>query len=139
MTEDLAARVEGLTGENSRHGEMTIVNNAVASAFGWVRVPPSQSPKSKGHWIAPEDCRDGKPVYDSLHGTALHQAPPPWLWSLDAAMTLVPDEHGVVLNTLGAQPAIVRIWKPDLSGNFRAKAATPALALTAAALRARGL
>jgi hypothetical protein len=63
--------------------------------------------------------------------------PPNWLTSLDAAMRLVPEGwHGasVTLNPNGRGRAVC--WdKPGKA--FPVNAATPALALTAAALRAR--
>lgn len=56
--------------------------------------------------------------------------------SLDAAMTLVPENHeweaGTALLTNAAWAGVI-----GLDGRWQAKAATPSLALTAAILRAR--
>jgi hypothetical protein len=57
----------------------------------------------------------------------------PYTASLDAAMTLVPDGANVALQTDGG-PGPIAIVTP---GERFARAATPALALCAAALRAR--
>lgn len=73
-----------------------------------------------------------------------------YTFSLNAAMTLVPEGWGYTLVAVPGQgtDATVREWRPDKDGKFwsgndmaRAqvkRAATPALALCAAALRARG-
>jgi hypothetical protein len=139
----LAERVEALDGRN-KSGDMTILTADIARALGWVRVPPSKSVKRDGHWVAPEDCRNGLPVYCSLHGTEIHRAPPLWLWSLDAAMSLLP-----VIETPGDPPRhadfIIECTNAGLTiaamvghdGRDRCSwGATPQLALTAAALRA---
>lgn len=72
-------------------------------------------------------------VFDGLVGVGMYGAHPHYTASLDAAMTLVPE--GVVFD-VG--------WLHDMSqargcvaGKKAAYAATPALALCAAALRAR--
>jgi hypothetical protein len=61
--------------------------------------------------------------------------------SIDAAMTLVPETHRPIMDCTFTRPE-VRLFPWDeeqtKAGNFQAaKAATPALALAAAALRAR--
>jgi len=148
----LAERVEALDGRNNG-GDMTIATGDIARVLGWVRVPPSESRSRKGHWIAPEDCRDGVPVYDSLHGTDCWRSPPNWLWSLDAAMTLVPDNWVIASlewwpqrDRAGVTLREVKDFEADggfgfgfdeSCGNARSHHRTPALALTAAALRAR--
>ena len=131
----LAERVEALDGRN-KGGDMTILTADIARALGWVRVPPSKSVKRDGHWVAPEDCRNGQPVYCSLHGTEIHRAPPLWLWSLDATMSLVPEgwrptisQHIVPKDFWQVR---LRWWEKEVE----ARSSTPALALTAAALRA---
>lgn len=141
---DLAARCEALDGRNNG-GDMTLLTSEIARALGWVRVTPSEARNKTGHWVAPQDCRNGKPIYDSLHGTEVHRAPPPWLWSLDAAMTLVPE--GWWLVRFGYVPAPRAHWhatlRRELPGGQDGTVSTgtygdtPALALCAAALRAR--
>lgn len=146
---ELAARVEAIDGRNNG-GDMTLLTSEIARALGWVRVSPSEARNKSGHWVAPEDCRDGKPVYDSLHGTDIHRAPPPWLWSIDAALTLVPEglewelyayhaardprfgrfQTRIPLLTYGEDPE-------ELGPQAIANGHTAALALTAASLRAR--
>ena len=59
------------------------------------------------------------------------------LYSLDAAMGLVPDRHVFQCNNMGQRGAWARVHRAFDGDTFDAEAATPALALTAAALRAR--
>jgi hypothetical protein len=77
-----------------------------------------------------------KPPYPP--GQKLHDAAPAYTESLDAAMTLVP-EGSVWLRkspetmSIYTPPTNEKVWAHHIDG----KGATPALALTAAALRAR--
>ncbi len=138
-TTKLAERIEALDGMNN-NGDMTILTADIARALGWVRVTPSEAGNKTGHWVAPEDCRDGKPVYCSLHGTEIHRSPPNWLWSLDAAMTLVPKgwEWLKLLRTDGRNHiAVEDTSNREANFGYFSIAATPALALSAAALRAQ--
>jgi hypothetical protein len=154
----LAARAEALDGRNNG-GDMTLLTSEIARALGWVRVTPSEARNKTGHWVAPEDCRNGKPVYDSLHGTEVHRTPPLWLWSLDAALTLVPEgwqvaaleqnwRTGLWRAQLIPVPSATLIaafdrgetvgWNTaDAPDSGTGGIVTPALALVAACLRAR--
>lgn len=135
---ELAERVEALDGRNN-DGDMTIVTGEIARALGWYRVTPSEAKNKHGHWIAPEDCRDGEPVYDSLHGTTCHRNPPNWLWSLDAAMKLMPEGWFASINT-GRVNIVVLTGRSDdpivAPVDVESTANTAALALVAASLRA---
>jgi hypothetical protein len=139
----LAERVEGLDGRNV-NGDMTLLTNDIARALGWHRVEPRFTRNKRGAWIAPGDFLgvydDGSPRLDSLHGTEMHPAPPLWLWSLDAAMALV-REGWAVLMAFSEQRAVCDVHTAPLGQHgtwpAHASAATPALALCAAALRAR--
>lgn len=146
---ELASRVESAT-PNDRTG----LNAEVAKAVGWQRITPSQMGRGKqGGWISPDDYlgrySDGRPKLDSLHGTDIHLDPPAFLNSLDSALTLVPEgwnwmagnrnqptarayvENGeLAFVGVGMQRNPDQLW-------FETTAATPALALTAACLRAR--
>lgn len=62
-------------------------------------------------------------------------SPPTFTASLDAAMTLVPETAGFTLQQLG-HPCIASVFVPQQQEQG-GHGATPALALTAAALRAR--
>lgn len=126
------------------------LNREIALAAGWHRYTPSELSRSNPGWIAPEDFagetvgKDGRkrPILDSLHGTDIWREPRDFTGSLDAAMTLVPGglHPGVSQNIwhlhwhawMGRQG---RDGSPDDVAN--ANAATPALAICAAALRAR--
>ena len=138
----LAERVEA-----ARVSDRTGLRNEVALATGWHRVEPRFTKSKHGAWIKPCDFigvhSDGSPKLDSLHGTDMHREPPNFLESLDAAMSLVPSgcsEWNVESWSApcAIQPAHVRAtaW---VSGAARVYAATPALALTAACLRARAI
>lgn len=61
---------------------------------------------------------------------------PRYTASIDAAMTLVPEGHDWLFNTRGVYS---HVWEPKEVGDgyWQARAATPALALCAAALRAQ--
>lgn len=123
---ELAARVEGLTGPDRE------VDAEIALATGIVRE------------------RDGNCFYGHRDYSVLvlerdyydHEGGPPELphftRSLDAAMTLVPEEW---FTKLAMQDRHSLRWKWELRGGFghncSAWSATPALALMAAALRAR--
>lgn len=123
------------------------LNREVALAVGWFRRTPSESGKKYPTWIHPDDCRNGQPVFDSLHGTEIWREPSNYLGSLDAALTLVPEGHvwlvaNVGLNDEGKGPlsgkcSAISAPPADTEHIEPCEAATPALALCAAALRAR--
>lgn len=119
----LAARVGALTGPDRE------VDAEVARAFGWRYVPPADRPhswygwrSSTGRWeIAPPDCAASVDAVLALIAREL----PGWSWLMafngEAAVC---DVHTRPIGVVGAWPA-------------HAKAATPALALLSAALRAK--
>lgn len=133
----LADRVEAATAD-----DRTGLNNEVAAAVGWQRVTPSQmgrSHRSRGGWIAPDDYlgrqSDGRPILDSLHGTTIHRDPPAFIYSLDAAITLVPEGfHGRLGWCKGAAYAEL-LSAGQVHGDTTAAVTIP-LAITAASLRA---
>jgi hypothetical protein len=82
-------------------------------------------------------CRDG------LEGVGAYGPHPAYTASLDAAMTLVPEDMAWSVDSGGpTYPASAEIGNPPTGGEmfnpkFSADGATPALALCAASLRAR--
>jgi hypothetical protein len=128
---DLAARCEA-AGKPSK-----ALNREIALAVGWVRQTPSEARRSNPAWFHPDDCRDGHVLMDSLHGTTMWREPLDYTASLDAAMTLVPDGWHFSLHANGGDLSRAAVYgfapKPD----DWCYGATPAVALCAAALRAR--
>lgn len=112
---DLTARLEAHTGEyDSRHDEQ------IARAIGW-----EQDDAGEWHQI-------GNFFGDGLRRTAYAVDLPPFTRSLDAALTLVPEGCGISLvRFTGQERSSVMV------GGSIGYAATPALALCVAALRAR--
>ena len=61
------------------NGNAREINKAVSKLAGWYYYTPSEAKKrfkrtyKRGAWIAPEDCRDGEPVFCQLHGTEVHR------------------------------------------------------------------
>ena len=133
----LAERVEA-----ARVSDRTGLRNEVALATGWHRVEPRFTKSKHGAWIKPCDFigvhSDGSPKLDSLHGTDMHREPPNFLESLDAAMSLVPSGYEWSVNWCGNSVANVSEIGVDYPVHCGG-AATPALALTAACLRARAI
>ena len=138
----LAERVEA-----ARVSDRTGLRNEVALATGWHRVEPRFTKSKHGAWIKPCDFigvhSDGSPKLDSLHGTDMHREPPNFLESLDAAMSLVPSgwNHGYS-SRQGTEPSwrvVAQCWNAKPASTLHGEAATPALALTAACLRARAI
>jgi hypothetical protein len=135
---ELAARCEAAMGADKA------LNREIALAVGWHRYSPTEIGKSNPGWIAPEDFigeyvgKDGRrtPKLDSMHGTSIWREPRDYLASIDAAMTLVPE--GCWAEGSLSSPASLEVHSLTVFAPLgRATAATPALALTAAALRAR--
>ncbi len=71
----------------------------------------------------------------------------PWAWwpnfteSIDAAMSLKPDGHAAAVGTMFgncSRKPWACIWTPEGEPKFHAEAATPALALCVASLKAAG-
>lgn len=115
-----------------------VLNRAIARAVGWGYRTPSEAGRKSPAWFHPDDCRDGKPVLDSLHGTDVWREPSPYVFSLDAALTLVPE--GMVTNAGNDVRNWAFVWldTPDYDGvPYEGRADTLALAIAAAALRAR--
>lgn len=81
-----------------------------------------------------------KRTVEGWHAKARFDNPPTYTASLDAAMSLVPEGVWFHLSDyrkgLGETGAEAHLY--GRSADWKAEAATPALALTAAALRARG-
>ena len=116
----LSDRVEALAGDI---GPFNPIREDIARAIGWRFV-------SEGH---PIGC-----VWYDPDGRA--RALPDWPASLDAAMSLVPEGAGIDMRVTTEGNAIVAVWPEGFcKGHAQSRAPTPALALCAAALRARGL
>jgi len=90
--------------------------------------------RDKKAWWYPVDDSKWSPRIDE------YLKIPRFTASLDAAMTLVPKRSWTRFDVwpedFGASTASVYLIGRDIEGGFSARAATPALALTAAALRA---
>jgi len=120
---ELASRVAAREGPDRELD--ALIGVAVAGYFlGEPRYP---SAERRYGYVDKEGCRvePGNGAADRLI--------PLYTASLDAAMTLVPEEYGFQVD------GYKREWWASLSAEdgFNASARTPALALTAAALRAR--
>ena len=105
-----------------------ILNRDIARAIGWGYRPPSEMGRKNPGWFHPEDCRHGVPVLDSLHGTDVWREPLDYVGSVDAALTLVGDDHWRVEDHPLAGPCAV-------VGDAEGYAPSPTLALMSAALR----
>lgn len=115
----LSEKVEAHTG-----GDDWALRVEIAEALGWTH-------KQVGGVVA---------WYSPDQPDTMKAGPPKWLTSLDAAMTLVQDGWAWTLYSdasceIGLIPAPGYLVNPE----YIIDAATPALALTAAALKARGL
>lgn len=141
---ELIARLEAAT-EGSRE-----LDCLIAWCVGWKRWTPSDAKahgtthKKHGGWIHPDDVRDGRIVWDSLHGTEIWRDPPSYTVSLDAARALVPDGYDWRVGCLvgGGRPIFnAVVTTPELAAwNWDTgcdSAAGPAMALCIAALKAR--
>jgi hypothetical protein len=119
--EELAGIVEQAEGPDRE------LDKAIAHALGWVPVPnPTSAGGLSGRWYQP----DGK-----ISGM---EGPPNWCASLDAAMSLCPEGWCRTVTWLAAnKEASAKLFRADRKDEPQAKAATEALALTAACLRSR--
>ena len=99
---------------------------------GWYRRSPSEGKTRHPTFIHPDDCRDGKPVYDQLHGTDIWREPPDVIASLDAAVSLC-ERLGYQWHVSGMKAA--RVCK-DGKHTIVDYCPTPALALCLALVRA---
>lgn len=84
---DIAGLIERL--ETATGPSKSLSRDIQCRVGGWYRRTPSEGRTRHPTFIHPDDCRDGKPVYDSLHGTDIWREPPDVTASLDAAMALV--------------------------------------------------
>lgn len=125
---NLSTLIEGLDGPSRA------INREVALAVGWVRKTPSEAGRKHPAWYHPDDCRDGKVVMDSLHGTDVWREPLDYVASIDAALSLLPEgcNWGVDDGLEG------QAWAGDYKWQHEATAATPCLALLSAIMKARG-
>jgi hypothetical protein len=124
MTRDdlpaLIARVEAATGPDRKLDSMILL--AVTPGGSWRQ-------NSDGVWLlrVEDDSTPGETA-------RTYRDPPAYTASLDAAMALVPERWLWVVGSMGN----ARVHEDQTSGRDAiGQAATPALALTAAALRAR--
>lgn len=112
LIEALIARVEAAEGPSRE------LDAEIARATGWTTYPV-------GWWLAPDKTS--------------HTEPPRYSESLDAAAALVPEGHNWSLDVLLRDGNEARTFYGAHPNEIDTEAtgATPALALTAAALRAR--
>lgn len=131
------------------------LDRKIARLFGWHRVEPRFTRGKHGGWISPGDfcgtMSDGAPILDGLHGTDIHRDPPRFTASLDDAITLLPEGWQWQVSNRAPKPHAGRAYihnrelhfigigaqtpNPAYRG-YETTAATPALALCAAVLRA---
>lgn len=128
---ELAERVEAATGPDRE------LDKAIAEhALGW-------QPPVKNGSCGPNYSGRGAYEWHDAAGEANGFYVPSYTASLDAAMSLVPEGWWVTLTTDGGARASLHNheWLMAAHGRnpARGMAATPALALTAAALRARSV
>jgi len=120
MTSDLAARVEAATGADRE------LDAAIFRLLGWLPIDnPTHAGGLVGRWT-----RGGV-----MSG---HSGPPDYTRSVDAALMLVPDGYFARIYCEAPQ-AIIVAWTDTVGWEEVCRSAlcsTPALALTAAALRA---
>ena len=123
----LADRVEGLTGGDRE------VDFLIAEALS----------ADKDHWLG---CRVRQDRWFHMSDWKVeHPIPVRWEWSqplytasLDAAMSLVPDDFNFSVDRIGSEcGAVVNRTPFTKTAAISNRCATPALALTAACLRAR--
>lgn len=73
------------------------MSRRIAKAIGWHRVEPRFARNKNGYWISPEQFRgtygDGWPTL-LQDGTDKHPDAPPFTYSIDSAVTLVPEGWG---------------------------------------------
>lgn len=132
---DLITRLEQAT-----EGSMGL-SRGIAVAVGWHKVKTrySRHGTEKWGWIAPQDWIGGTsehPILDSLHGTTISREPLDYTRSLDAALTLVPNDHLWLLEPGGATVATDRDHHSYYTTQFDGSHAVPAIALCIACLKA---
>lgn len=126
---ELAERCEKAEGPDRELGREVLL------ACGWRKT-------QAGHFLGPIFLWSSPDWASSFDDDRFHRHDP--TASIDAALTLVPDGTGhdpfwmlKASNPNNPSGCRAEIWAKDVSRPFRGKAATPALALCAAALRAR--
>lgn len=126
---ELAERVEAASGpDRALDADVAVAASGDANAWAATPSPESIFSHKPGWWRDGENSSHCAPVYAT---------------SLDAAMTLVPEGWRLRQMNFSAPCADDRKWHLNLHGGsvgedtFVGRGATPALALTAAALRAR--
>ena len=132
---ELLAALEAATGPSRE------LDRRIAKEIGWFRVEPRFTVNKKGGWIHPRDfCGtdgDGRPLLDSLHGTDIWPDVPAFSSSIDAALSVLPD--GADWSRYrAANMKMTMMVMTDSPMAHMGQAATPALALVIAAIRARG-
>lgn len=118
--EGLAERCEAATGPD-RELDAEIGRSVGAS-------PKRKNIHKRGHYI------DGQPVLSRIKDVY-----PPYTASLDAAMSLVPEGADYRISRVQVREGVRAIVWGERNAGYDADAATPALALTAACLRARAI
>ena len=130
---DIAGLIERL--ETATGPSKSLSRDIQCRVGGWYRRTPSEGRTRHPTFIHPNACRDGKPVYDSLHGTDIWREPPDVTASLDAAMALVervrPGAGWAVGKTPGGT-GWARVFK---AREYYSEAPTPAIALLIALLK----
>jgi hypothetical protein len=164
-THEPSQDVSALTGECQLAGLIEQIEAAaepskaldrkIALAVGWVRQSPTEARRKHPAWFHPDDCRNGRVVMDSLHGTDVWRDPLAYTTSVDAALTLLPDgwciaslewwpmtsiKAGITLREVKKfEEGFVSTGYDESCGAARSRAQNPALALCAAALRAKAV
>lgn len=126
----LAARCEKDTGADN------VLNRAIARAVGWGYQTPSEARRKNPAWFHPDDCRNGQPVLDSLHGTDVWREPLQYLTSLDAALSLIPETEYSLTNLYGVARAHVEMGNEYGGHHGSNECNSMPLAVCAAMLRA---
>lgn len=125
----LAERCEAATGPEWE------LDAEIAFKMGWR--------KSQGHWWTQEQSLAARKAKCAIWATGMPSVLPAFTKSIDAAMTLVPEGWQLRQMAFSGPCADDRKWHLNIYGGsvgrdiLVGRGATPALALTAAALRAR--
>lgn len=126
MTEKLSERVERLEGPDQG------VDADICIALG-IAGPNSEGAAN----IRRDDVWEGDLIFE-IDGEECCNPIPPLTSSLDAAMSLVPEGWEGVIH-IGSDPSAGLFMLHNSRSHKNSRAATPAIALCAAALKARGL
>lgn len=126
--ESLAARIEALDGPDRD------VDYEVAFAFGWEFRCATHWGYRSPHWWLGGKTGAELGLVSHVQGECPH-----FTKSIDAAMTLVPDDWSMSLHFGPWIAGNVQAINPVTAEEFRIDAATPALAICAAAMRAKAV